>query len=114
VNVAAARTPGAAAALLAAALILLHFPVAAAPAPRSAIIMDDLGYQLAAGRRAVNLPGPVACAVLPGTPRAEMLADAAFARGKDVLLHLPLQSMGQSDAEPEGLLLDIGTHTAGD
>jgi hypothetical protein len=31
-----------------------------------------------------------------------------------VLLHLPLQSMGQSDAEPEGLLLDIGAHTAGD
>ena len=32
--------------------------------------IDDLGYELDAGQRAVNLPGPVACAVLPSTPRA--------------------------------------------
>lgn len=79
----------------------------AAPPPRIAIIIDDLGHQLAAGRRAVNLPGPVACAVLPRTPRATLLAEAAFAAGKEVLLHLPLQSMAQSGiAEPGGIVLD--------
>jgi hypothetical protein len=107
VNVPAVQTPGVAVAFLATAVVLCHSPVATAQAPRIAIIIDDLGYQLAAGRRAVNLPGPVACAVLPGTPRAALLAEAAFARGKDVLLHLPLQSMGQSGAEREGMVLDM-------
>ena len=94
---------------LALALVLASGPSAAlAQAPRIAIIIDDLGYQLAAGQRAVNLPGPVACAVLPETPRAAMLAEAAFARGKDVLLHLPLQSMEQSvNAEPGAIFLDM-------
>jgi len=105
--------PGAAAGfetgMRALALVLALVSSAAfAQAPRIAIIIDDLGYQLGAGQRAVNLPGPVACAVLPGTPRAVMLAEAAFARGKDVLLHLPLQSMEQSvNAEPGAILLDM-------
>lgn len=68
--------------------------------PRIAIIIDDLGYVAAAGWRAVRLPGPVACAILPGTPRAVELARAAHAAGKDVLVHLPLQAM-ERDAPPE-------------
>ena len=46
----------------------------AGSAPRIAIIIDDLGYQLDAGHRAIALPGPVVCAILPGTPRADVLA----------------------------------------
>ncbi len=76
--------------------------------PRIAIIIDDLGYQLEAGQRSIKLPGPVACAILPGTPRAKSLAEAAFANGKEVLLHLPLQSISQdSPTEPGGILLDM-------
>ncbi|MEX0976527.1 MAG: divergent polysaccharide deacetylase family protein [Woeseia sp.] len=75
--------------------------------PRIAIIMDDFGYQLAAGRRGVNLPGPVACAVLPQTPRAALLAEAAHAAGKEVLMHLPLQAVGEQVAEPGGIVLDM-------
>ena len=80
---------------------------AAADPPRIAIIIDDLGYQRAAGRRAAALPGPVACAVLPLTPRAAELAEAAHAAGKEVLLHLPLQSLGEEDPEPGGIVLDM-------
>jgi len=88
--------------------LALWCSTALAEAPRIAIIIDDLGYQLAAGQRAVNLPGPVACAVLPQTPRGAMLARAAFAQGKDVLLHLPLQAMAESaEAEPGAILLDM-------
>lgn len=98
-------------ALLAAALAVTPVPAPAGPAsdtPRIAIIIDDLGYQLASGRRAVALPGPVACAVLPGTPLARRLAEAAFANGKDVLLHLPLESMQPvQDAAPGRILLDM-------
>jgi hypothetical protein len=81
--------------------------MAAEDRPRIAIIIDDLGYELAAGRRAVNLPGPVACAVLPLTPRAADLAQAAHSAGKEVLLHLPLQSDTDGEMpEPGAILLD--------
>jgi uncharacterized protein len=96
--------------MLVAAMLALSAAASAAPpdSPAIAIIIDDLGYQLAAGRRVVELPGPVACAVLPSTPRAKLLAEAAFAAGKDVLLHLPLQPMDWNGAtEPGSILLDM-------
>jgi len=92
------------------AIVLLAMPAIAehAAVPRIAIIIDDLGYALLAGERAINLPGPVACAVLPGTPRATHLAEEAYASGKEVLLHLPLQAQSNHDpAEPGGLNLDM-------
>ena len=96
------------AALIVVVCLFLSPAAGAADRPRIAIIIDDLGYQLAAGKRAVNLPGPVACAVLPRTPRAAELAEAAFARGKDVLLHLPLQSVRDPDGtEPGAIMLDM-------
>ena len=76
--------------------------------PRIAIIIDDLGYEYTHGLRATALPGPVACAVLPGTPRGSELAEAAFREGKEVLLHLPLQAMGADGTdEPGGIVLDM-------
>ncbi len=87
---------------------LMGMDVSADPLPRIAIIIDDLGYQLEVGQRSINLPGPVACAILPSTPRAAKVAEAAFANGKDVLLHLPLEPAskdGQSD--PGGIVLDM-------
>jgi polysaccharide deacetylase 2 family uncharacterized protein YibQ len=91
----------------AAILLLLASQSFAQTAPRIAIIIDDLGYQLAAGHRAVALPGPVACAILPGTPGAARLARAAWEGGKEVLLHLPLQSVDNDGAtEPGSVTLD--------
>ncbi len=88
-------------------LLLLASQSFAQSAPRIAIIIDDLGYQMAAGRRAVALPGPVACAILPGTPSAAQLAKAARERGKEVLVHLPLQSVEHDGAvEPGSITLD--------
>ena len=43
----------------------------------------------------------------PGTPRAAHLAKAAWERGKEVLLHLPLQSVDHhGTAEPGSITLD--------
>ncbi|MDH4049733.1 MAG: divergent polysaccharide deacetylase family protein [Gammaproteobacteria bacterium] len=75
------------------------------PAPKIAIIIDDLGYEMTAGRRVVNLPGPITCAVLPSTPRARDLAHAAHAAGKEVLLHLPLQSESDKGEKEPGLIV---------
>lgn len=76
-------------------------------APRIAIIIDDLGYQLAAGQRAIGLPGPVVCSILPGTPVAASLAKTAYERGKEVLLHLPLQAVADHAPETDGITLDM-------
>ena len=77
-------------------------------APKIAIIIDDLGYGLAAGRRAIELPGPLAFAVLPATPSGRALADAAHKQGKEVLLHLPLEAVAQQGPpEPGGITMDM-------
>jgi polysaccharide deacetylase 2 family uncharacterized protein YibQ len=50
----------------------------------------------------------VACAFLPGTPRATSLAKTAYEHGKEVLLHLPLQSVNHNGAvEPGEITLDM-------
>ncbi|MGB5257790.1 MAG: divergent polysaccharide deacetylase family protein [Woeseiaceae bacterium] len=93
---------------LAAMLLLVVSVTAQAEQARVAIIIDDLGYRLDAGRRAIALPGPVAFAVLPGTPRAVTLARWAHEQGKEVLLHLPLQANSDDkDQEPIGIDLDM-------
>lgn len=78
--------------------------------PKIALIIDDLGYERVAGERAIALPGPVAFAVLPHTPRGAFLAEKAHAAGKDVLLHLPLQAERDHEAVPGSLLLDMTEH----
>ena len=80
----------------------------AQPIPRIAIIIDDLGYQLDAGLRALNLPGPISYAVLPATPSGTSLALTAHAKGKEVLLHLPLESVDRENLdEPGAITLDM-------
>lgn len=94
---------------LLAALLAGAPPVLAEQRPRIAIIIDDLGYQLEAGRRAIALPGPLAFAILPETPRARVLAETAYRNGKEVLLHLPLQAEDYTDPAGAGsITLDMG------
>ncbi len=73
--------------------------------PVIAIIIDDLGNQYTQGKRAIALPGPVAYAVLPHTPYGSTLAGYANARGKEVMLHQPLQ------ASTNNHLLGVGAIT---
>lgn len=89
------------------AALLLALLLAAAPAagePRAGaavgIIIDDLGNSLRDGERAAHLPAAVACAVLPHTPHAREIAEAAHAAGKEVLLHLPMESRDAQEPGP--------------
>jgi polysaccharide deacetylase 2 family uncharacterized protein YibQ len=80
-----------------------------APVPLIAIIIDDLGNQRLLGLRTINLPGPVACAIMPYTAHAELLAKSAHVAGKEVMLHLPMQPMEMLRiAGPGELALDNG------
>lgn len=67
------------------------------------LIIDDLGNNLPSGQRVVGLPGPVACAILPQTPHAKRLAEEAHAHHKEVILHVPMESVDTSAPGPGGL-----------
>jgi polysaccharide deacetylase 2 family uncharacterized protein YibQ len=84
--------------------------VPAVPPAYVALIIDDLGNSLRDGRRVVGLPAPIACGVLPHTPFARRLAQEAHGAGKEVLLHLPTESLRRQDAGPG--VLEVGMSPA--
>lgn len=93
---------------LAALLLGFSAPASARPA-LIAIIIDDLGNQLVAGRRTIALDAPLACAVMPYTAYGKLLASEAHAAGKEVMLHLPMQPMQMNRiAGPGEISLDNG------
>lgn len=81
--------------------------VAAAEAPRIAIIIDDIGDRYEAGSRAVALPGPITYSFLPHTPHAARLARQAHAKGSEVMLHLPMQAQAGNKLGPGALTLHM-------
>jgi uncharacterized protein len=72
-----------------------------------AIILDDLGYDRAAADTLLALPFPLTVAVIPNLPLSTEVAEEAFRRGDQVLLHLPMESEG-SDAKTEEIELHVG------
>lgn len=76
-------------------------------APRISIIIDDLGDQFARDSRAVRLPGAVSLAFLPHTPHSRELAEQGHRLGKDVLLHLPMESVEPMPMGPGAVTLDM-------
>ncbi|MDT8383387.1 MAG: divergent polysaccharide deacetylase family protein [Gammaproteobacteria bacterium] len=71
------------------------------------IIIDDLGYLNQRDARAVHLPGAVTLAFLPQTPHAHELATLAHRLKKEIMLHLPMESMHNQRLGPGGLTLDM-------
>jgi polysaccharide deacetylase 2 family uncharacterized protein YibQ len=99
---------------LSAALLFLLLPLGAAaiepeaePLPAIAIIIDDVGNELPAGEEALDLPGPVTFAFLPHTPHARGLARRAHGLGKEVMLHLPMESHAGNRLGPGALTLHM-------
>lgn len=64
--------------------------------PRLAIIIDDLGEDPAAADKVLALPFPLSASVLPHLPYSSEIAEQAFRRGDQVLLHLPMQAESES------------------
>lgn len=75
--------------------------------PEIALIIDDLGSRQDAGRQVLQLPGPVACAFLPYGPYTRELANQAHARNKEVMLHLPMQTVEPVRLDNGGVTLDM-------
>jgi polysaccharide deacetylase 2 family uncharacterized protein YibQ len=75
--------------------------------PVIAIIIDDVGNKLQAGEEVLALPGPVTLAFLPHTPHAKSLARRAHGVGKEVMLHLPMESHAGNRLGPGALTLHM-------
>ncbi len=69
-------------------------PKLLAPGPHPAlvaIVIDDLGNNLAAGRRAVALPGPLTLSFMPYTRYSIQLSKSAKKNGHELFVHLPME-----------------------
>ncbi|MCW8847798.1 MAG: divergent polysaccharide deacetylase family protein [Sedimenticola sp.] len=91
-------------------LWLLSFQAIAAgktPQPVIALIIDDMGNQAVWGEAVLELPGAVTYAFLPHTPHASRLAEQAHLKGKEVMLHLPMQSHEGNPLGPGALTLHM-------
>jgi len=70
---------------------------------RLAIILDDLGNDRAAADAIFALPYPLTISVLPNHAHSVEIAEEAHRRGYQVLLHLPMQSVGNEKPEAQEL-----------
>ena len=59
--------------------------------PLVAIVIDDMGYRQNTGKALLALDLPLSFAFLPFTPFSDELQQEAQDKGRDILLHLPLE-----------------------
>lgn len=75
--------------------------------PTLVLIIDDIGNNLAAGMRAVALPGKVTLAVMPYTPHGSRIAEVAYSTGQEIMLHMPMSNQSGMSLGPDGLTPDL-------
>ncbi len=78
-----------------------------APRPKIALIVDDLGLDRAALDEVVALPGPLTVSLLPYGRDLEAAARRARAAGHAVMLHLPMEPVGDADPGPHALTAEM-------
>ncbi len=82
-------------------------PERASGLPRLAIVIDDIGSDQATAKALLKMPYPLTLSVLPGQSHSTEIADEAYRRGDQVMLHLPMEFQG-SAAKAEPVELRIG------
>ncbi len=74
--------------------------------PKVAIVIDDLGGENQMSQEILHWNVPLTLSILPFTPYSKVLAQQAHQRGKEVILHLPMEPHGYPKTKPgEGVLL---------
>ena len=93
-----------------ATFILLLFFLAGSKAyadKYASIIIDDLGNSYEYGHEITQLPGALTLAILPRTSYAKDIARLAIDNHKEVMLHLPMQSVEHQKHSPGTLDLHM-------
>ncbi len=73
--------------------------------PILALVIDDLGYSFELARQVLSLPGQHTFAIIPDITYSKKVAEFAHQRGHEVILHMPMQSLG-SNRHMESTTLD--------
>lgn len=74
--------------------------------PRIALVIDDVGLDVAAAQRTAALDAPVTIAVLPYADASRDIAGLVRGAGHDLLLHMPMEPLGLADPGPHALRVD--------
>ncbi len=75
--------------------------------PRIAIVIDDLGGENKISQELLRWDLPITFSILPFAPFSKKLAREAHRKGKEVILHLPMEPHGYPQVRPgEGVLLE--------
>jgi polysaccharide deacetylase 2 family uncharacterized protein YibQ len=75
-------------------------PVALGRGPQIAIIIDDMGRSLKVARQLADIELPLTFAVFPHLPVSRQVAALLTGRGRDVMLHLPMEPRGWPRLDP--------------
>ncbi len=78
------------------------------PRPRVAIIIDDLGQDLATARDLLDINLQLTFSVMPHTENARQVAELAHRRGREVMLHIPMEPINYPVADPGADALFVG------
>ena len=76
-------------------------------AAQVAIIIDDIGYRQS-DEAVLTLPQAITLSVLPHTPLGHSVATAAYAKGHEIMVHLPMQALNGKTLGPGGLTNTMG------
>ncbi len=68
--------------------------------PRVAIVIDDMGQDMKPLRDLLEMDAPISIAVLPFLPHSKDTAEQAHTRGREVLLHLPMEPKDSHNNDP--------------
>lgn len=80
--------------------------------PLVAIVIDDLGYQKPVALGFIDLEIPLTLSLMPQAPFSREIAKAAFLKGKEILLHIPMEPKAYPEIDPgPGVLLTSMTDT---
>jgi hypothetical protein len=81
--------------------------------PKIAIVIDDLGYDRDTTLGFIALEAPLTLAFLPNAPHSRELALLAKEKGREVILHLPMEPYNypRTDPGPGALLVSMDPET---
>ncbi|MDA5193792.1 divergent polysaccharide deacetylase family protein [Govanella unica] len=79
--------------------------------PRLAIVLDDMGLDHAAARRAADLPGPVTLAFLPYATDLPAQTANAREKGHELMVHMPMEPTSKAN-DPGPNALKVGLDAA--
>ncbi len=66
-----------------------------------AIIIDDIGYSVNSVEELVKIKEPLTLSILPFLPDSQVCADIAKKNGKEIMIHMPMESNNGNDPEKD-------------